>query len=142
MLVRHDQGRPIVGSGDHRYTWIEDWASIPDARKAPVGWAEHGVAVTLSDAVLVCHPARPLLIEMDARGRLLRSDDLPLTECHGLCQVREGGQEYLWIADIGAKCDYKHGYEEIAAEAGPQVVKLDSDRNVVARRATRGGSHE
>ena len=132
-VVGRSDTAPIVGSGDHRYRWLEPWVTVPEPELAAVGWAEHDIAITAKQTVLACHPTRALLLELDAAGELLRTDELPLTECHGLTTVCDGGQEYVWVADVGAKCDYRRGYEEIRAAAGPRVVKLDGERRVVQR---------
>ena len=35
-----------IGTGEHTYEWIADWARIPDSESASAGWAHHGVVVT------------------------------------------------------------------------------------------------
>jgi hypothetical protein len=45
-----------IGSGEHTYEWIENWAKIPDSASARDGWAHHGLAVTGEGDVVGNHP--------------------------------------------------------------------------------------
>ena len=127
--------QPTVGAGEHRYLWIEEWAAIPDQSSARTGWAEHGVALTAAATVVVSHPARPSLIELDKDGSLLGARETPLTLCHGITATAEAGVGYLWVADVGARCDPDHGYAELPSPPVPRVVKIDEAGDVVAELA-------
>jgi hypothetical protein len=45
-----------VGTGEHTYEWIVNWAQLPDTESARTGWAHHGLAVTSDGRVVANHP--------------------------------------------------------------------------------------
>ena len=114
-----------IGTGDHKYDWIDGWAGIPDTESAKTGWAHHGVVVSEDGSIIACHQGEPTVLIFDRDGALQSSWDSGLTEAHGITLVKEGDSEYLWIADNGAKRQANLGYEY--ADAGKvtgQVVKM------------------
>ena len=124
-----------VGTGEHTYEWIDDWAKIPDSESLRDGWAHHGVAVTGAGNVIASHPGVSHLLEFSPDGDLLRSSPTGLTECHGICLVEEAGAEYLWIADTGAKQQKtatNGGFEYVPSANEPRVVKTTLDGKIVA----------
>lgn len=117
--------------GPLAYRWIGDWAQVPDTETARQGWAHPGVAVTGAGDIVTVHPGEPRLLFFDTNGRLVRSVEMPATEGHGLCLVREGATDYLWVADSGSK---RVGPPDYAPQgAGGQVLKLTLDGEVVIR---------
>ncbi len=100
-----------VGCGVHTYEWIEDWARIPDEAALSEGWAHHGFATTSQNTLIGFHPGEPSVLVFDQEGTLLRSWSVDLAEGHGLTLCHEGGQERLWMADIGSKKLRRHGYD-------------------------------
>jgi DNA-binding beta-propeller fold protein YncE len=112
-----------VGTGEHTYEWIENWAKIPDTASAREGWAHHGLAVTSDGDVVANHPGDSVLLFFDRGGNITRSWDGDLTEAHGMVLVREGTTDYLWIADQGSKRIPAGGYQYVNDTKGWQVVK-------------------
>ena len=106
-----------VGQGSTTYTWVEGWAKLPDTESAGRGWAHHGVAVTESGDVVTFHPADSTILILDSSGNVRRTWGLPVADAHGITVVKEGGAEYLWIADNGRKRRFQQGYEYPPARA-------------------------
>ncbi len=100
-----------VGSEEHPYDWIDDWAKIPESDSSRMGWAHAGIVVTESGNVMTCHPGDPVVMTFDGDGNLLSSWQGDFADAHGITLVNEGGVEFLWIADNGSKRSHSHGYE-------------------------------
>jgi hypothetical protein len=112
-----------VGTGEHTYEWIENWARIPDTKSAREGWAHHALAVTSAGEIVGSHPGDSLVLFFDPDGNVRRSWDGDLTEAHGVVAVKEGPTDYLWIADQGSKRIPAGGYQYVNDTKGWQVVK-------------------
>ncbi|HLZ08131.1 MAG TPA: hypothetical protein VKT80_06040, partial [Chloroflexota bacterium] len=112
-----------LGTGEHTYEWIENWARLPDTPGFREGWAHHALAVTSGGEIVGSHPGDPLVIFFDREGNVQRSWDGGLTEAHGMVAVKEGATDYLWIADQGSKRIPAGGYQYVNDARGWQVVK-------------------
>ena len=88
-----------IGSDDHTYEWIDNWTRLPDTELGRRNKAHHGIVVTESQEVVMFHEGGPAVLVLDVEGNLLRSWDTTLTNAHGMDLVKEGGSEYLWMAD-------------------------------------------
>ena len=119
-----------IGSGEHRYEWIDNWAQIPDSAAARGGWAHPGVTITARGEIVTYHPGEPALLFLATDGRLLRSQPTALTEGHGITASQENGTEYLWLADPGSKAVRIAGELQRTAAPG-QVVKMTMDGRVM-----------
>ena len=111
-----------IGDGDNTYEWIDSWAKTPKSD----GWAHHGAAITEGGQIVACHQGKATIETFDGDGNLLSSWDSGLTEAHGITIVKEGGVEYLWIADNGRKRQADLGYEYLDEYKG-QVAKFTLD---------------
>ena len=123
-----------IGSGANTYQWVEDWAKLPETESSQKGWAHHGVAVTESGDVVTFHPGDSTILVLDHTGGVRRTWELPVADAHGLTLVKEGGTEYLWVADNGRKRQFQIGYE-YPPSTGPysgQVIKTNMDGEIVA----------
>jgi len=120
-----------IGSGEHRYDWVETWAKLPDTEAARGGWAHPGVAIDSAGHVITFHPGEPAVLVFDQDGQLLRSMQTGLTEGHGIIVSKEGDVEYLWIADSGSKRVRRDGELLQQGGANGQVVKLAMDGRMV-----------
>jgi DNA-binding beta-propeller fold protein YncE len=118
-----------VGEGANTYEWVEDWAKIPATESARSGWAHHGVVVSEAGDVISFHQQDGTVLVFDGDGNLKRSWDSGVTEGHGMTLVKEGGTEYLWIADNGRKrmATQKYEYPDGDAQVTGRVVKLTLD---------------
>ncbi|HVC33803.1 MAG TPA: hypothetical protein VNL16_09865 [Chloroflexota bacterium] len=122
-----------IGSGEHTYAWIDRWARIPDTETARLGWAHHAVVATADGKIIAFHPGDPTTLVFDRDGNLQSAWNADLAEAHGMTVVQDGGTEYLWIADQGAKRALQDGYTYQMASKGWQVVKTTLDGKIVAR---------
>ena len=122
-----------VGGGENTYQWIDNWARTPDTESARTGWAHHGVVATEAGDVIAFHQAGATFLVFDREGALQRSWASELTEAHGMTLVKEGGAEYLWIADNGRKRQPKFSYEypDSAPKISGRVVKMTLDGQTV-----------
>ena len=132
---------PRVGPDDHRYTWVEDWARLPDEPRLHSGFAHNALAVTRDGHVVGVHPADGLVVVLDADGVLVRSFDCGLVEGHGMCLVDEKGDELLWVADCGVKVVPKTGSTtgyrlDVPGPSGRVIKVRVSDGEVVAELPT------
>jgi len=86
-----------VGGGAHTYTWIEGWARLPGGVR--FGYT-HGVVVDGRDNVYVHNRSRDAVAVFDRDGRFLGSwGEEFAAGAHGLHLSREGGREFLYLAD-------------------------------------------
>ncbi len=123
-----------VGSGDNTYRWKEDWADLPDSENAKNGWAHHGVVVTESGDVITFHPGDSTIVVLGSAGSVLRTWDLAVADAHGMTLIKEGGADYLWIADNGRKRQFQLGYD-YPPSTGPysgKVIKTTLDGEIVS----------
>jgi DNA-binding beta-propeller fold protein YncE len=114
-----------IGSGANTYEWKADWAKVPESESARAGWAHHGVVVTEAGQVVTYHAGDPTMMVFDSEGNLVRSWPVELGDAHGITLVKEGADEFLWIADNGRKRQYTLGYEYPSDEVHGQVLKMD-----------------
>ena len=122
------------GQGANTYQWNEDWASVPDTESAKTGWAHHGLVVTESGDVITFHSGDATILVLDSAGNMQRTWQLPVADAHGITLVKEGGAEYLWIADNGRKRQFQLGYE-YPPSTGPysgKVIKTTLNGEIVA----------
>jgi hypothetical protein len=121
-----------IGSGQHEYEWMGDWAEVPDTESWRQGWAHPGLAVTDMGKVITCHTGAPTILVFNAAdGRLERSFDTGLIEGHGMTLVTEAQRDYLWIADTGAKRMPELGYEYPMPQRDGRLVKMTLEGQVV-----------
>ena len=120
-----------VGNGNDRYEWIDAWAQIPASESATAGWAHHGVVVTEDDEVIAYHQGDPTVLVFDRAGRLLRQFESGLLEAHGMALASDGGTEYLWIADPGAKRMPEFEYDYPPGDRVGHVAKMSLDGQTV-----------
>ncbi len=114
-------GRPVVGSGEHRYEVIHDWGELP--KHISYG-NTHGIVEDSQGNIYVHHSVHSSsdvpdsLVIFDPEGRFVGSWGKDYQgSAHGLHLQREGSEEYLYLTAR----DYK-----------------DLDRNVVAKTTLKG----
>ena len=88
-----------VSAGEHKYNWHEKWAHIPDSESARTGWAHHDIVVSETGNVYSFHQADPTVLIFDEQGNLTGSWEATVQNAHGMSIVKEGDQEFLWLAD-------------------------------------------
>jgi hypothetical protein len=123
----------IPGPGATTYAWDDTWAEVPKPAEAAAGWAHPGMVATASGLIATCHPGLPLLMILDAAGKLVRSVQLDVAEIHGLGLGTSGGQETLWIADNGSKRMGAPAYAPFVSPRGGQVLEVSLTGEVLRR---------
>ena len=88
-----------LGQGDLSFLWIDNWATIPDSESSRVDGRTHGIALSESGNVIVLHQASPAVLIYDHQGNLLDAWGDRFPGAHGLTLVKEGAEEFLWLAD-------------------------------------------
>ena len=126
-----------VGSGDHTYRWIEDWANVPDSESTRKGWSHHGIVVSDTGDIISYHQSDGTFLRFDEDGNLKSTWQGNFADAHGITLVKDGDTEYLWIADNGHKRQYYENYEYPEGSEGKriagQVVKTTLDGDEVMR---------
>ncbi len=89
----------LIGSGEHTYEWVENWAKIPDSESARTGWAHPGIVASESGLVATFHQADPTVMLFEADGTLHDSWEADVSNGHGMALVKEDDTEYIWLAD-------------------------------------------
>lgn len=111
-----------VTAGSYRYSWEEDWTSLP----VSAGFAHHGLAVGADGYIYSGDGAEARIHVLQRSGALVRSFPLPVTEAHGLCMAADNGEPVLWVVDTGRKSD--------PSRNGPsQLLQCGLDGEVRAR---------
>ncbi len=89
---------PILGTGDHTYTWNSHWAKLPAG--ITLGYT-HGVAVDKDDNVYIHNQSKDSVCVFQPDGTFIKSWGPEFKDgAHGLYLSRENdGAEYLFIAD-------------------------------------------
>jgi hypothetical protein len=95
--------RPIVGTGEHTYEVIHDWAELPNG--CCLG-NTHGVTEDSQGRIFIKHTVgkgsayRDAVMVFDAEGRFMKSWGSEFKGgAHGLHLAREHGQEFLYLCD-------------------------------------------
>jgi hypothetical protein len=88
----------IVGTGDHTYEWIENWAKLPDGKKFG---NTHSVVET-ADGRIFIHNASPTgdsTCIFDPDGKFISSWGKEYSHgAHGMDLRNENGKEFLYLA--------------------------------------------
>lgn len=86
------------------YTWVDNWARIPDTESGRQNGRTHGVCTTQAGTVIVFHQAQNGLLTFDPQGKLISAvGGDRWVGAHGLTKIVEGGKEFLWLADQTSK---------------------------------------
>lgn len=89
-----------IGSGDFTYTWIENWARIPDTPSGRINGRTHGAAVLPDGRVIVFCQSWPGVLFFDPSGQLIDSWGDRFLGAHGLELTRDrDGQDVLMLVD-------------------------------------------
>jgi hypothetical protein len=109
----------IVGSGDHTYEWIENWAKLPDGKR----FGNTHAVVETADKKIFIHNASPTgdaTCIFDADGNFIGSWGKQFAGgAHGMDIRSEGGTEFLYLAPTGMHKVFK------TTLAGEVVMELD-----------------
>jgi hypothetical protein len=90
-------GMMTLGSGTHRYEWIEGWAKLPAGIK--LGYT-HGAVTDRNDNVYIFNQSRDAVLVFDRDGNFIRSwGEQFAAGAHGMFLSEENGDEYLYLVD-------------------------------------------
>jgi hypothetical protein len=94
---RKDEERIILGSGEHRYQWIRNWAKLPTGMT--FGNTHGCIAVDADNRILMNTDSEHAIIIFDADGNYQGSWGKDLAGgLHGMTRVTENGTDYLYLA--------------------------------------------
>lgn len=138
----------LIGSGEQRYEWVDNWAAFPDSESARTGHAHHGLVVTESGQILTFHPGEPVALLFDQNGNLQDSWHTNLSNAHDMDLVKEGNSEYLWLADnlsgqvVKTTLDGKHVMKLQLPELAIYVEGKYSPTSVAVYQEQHGGNDD
>jgi hypothetical protein len=103
MAPKHGLSNPVVGSGDHQYECIHDWAQVP----SDIAFGNtHGVAQDAQGLIYIKHTVHTTSSKADAicvfdpDGKFVRSWGAEYKGgAHGLHLSKEAGGEFLYLCD-------------------------------------------
>ncbi len=90
---------PEIVAGDRTFTWIEEWAKLPEPKQGADNQRTHAIAECRDGRVVVFRQADPAVLIYSREGKLLASWGDTFLAAHGLCLAVEGGKEILWLTD-------------------------------------------
>jgi hypothetical protein len=115
--------RPVLGAGAHQYEAIHDWGQLPASIKYG---NTHGVAEDSQGRIYIKHTVgagsekADAIVVFDAEGKFVRSWGAEFKGgAHGLHLNREGGEEFLYLADPA-----RHVMKKTTLE-GQEVLTLE-----------------
>jgi len=89
----------IIGSGNNKYEWIEDWVKIPDTPGGQLNGRTHGIVITHDNNIIIFNQANPAILIFNSNGELLNTWGNRFSGAHGLTLTKSNGNEYLWLTD-------------------------------------------
>ncbi len=112
----------ILGSGDHTYEWVDNWAKLPDGKK----FGNTHAVVETADGRIFIHNASPTgdsTCIFDPDGKFISSWGPQFAKgAHGMDLRVEGGKEFLYLAPTTMHKVYKTTLE------GEVLMELDFPR--------------
>jgi hypothetical protein len=90
----------LVGDGDWRFQWQEDWMKLPEGREH-LGSTHGCIVVDSKDRVYVNTDTEAAVMVFAPDGTFLRSWGKQYAGgLHGMCLVREGNEEFLYLTHL------------------------------------------
>jgi hypothetical protein len=116
-----------VEVGGRRYRWTE-YMTHPTPTRA---WSHHGVVVGPDgEGFIVASPDGRALVHLN-RGTAGRSEDLDVTECHGMSVDGFDSTYSIWIADNGHKYGYRDRGNDLEIDRPGQVIRTDHSGRIL-----------
>ncbi|WP_432797050.1 hypothetical protein [Poriferisphaera sp. WC338] len=81
------------------YTWVDNWATIPDTESGRKSGRTHGAVVTSDGNIVIYNQADPGILIFSPEGELLNAWGSRFFGAHGMSIVNENGTDYLWLTD-------------------------------------------
>ncbi len=100
-------GKAILGSGNHRYEWIRNWARLPEGVK--FGNTHGAVVIDSQGRVIMNTDSENAVMIFDRDGRFIKGWGAEWKNgTHGMALHREGREEFLYLTHFNrhqfAKC--------------------------------------
>jgi DNA-binding beta-propeller fold protein YncE len=126
-----DSGGPRLGAGEHTYTWVRDFGTLPGGE--PLGNTHGAIAIDSEGRVYVNTDTERAVVVFDRDGRYLRSFGAELAGgLHAMIVVEEQGRgEVLYLVHTGrhevlkttleGEILWRRGYPAEALAAGEPV---------------------
>lgn len=89
----------IIGEGNFKYEWIEDWVKIPDTISGKENGRTHGIVVLRNGNIIIYNQADPAILIYNPDGNLVDSWGDRFGGAHGLTLTEDDNKEYLWLTD-------------------------------------------
>jgi len=100
------QEKVTLGVEGHRYEWVNAWGALPDGMS--FGNTHGCIVVDGEDRVYMNTDTENAVIVFTPDGKFSKSWGKDLAGgLHGMCLVKEGGEEFLYLAHIGRHEVYK-----------------------------------
>lgn len=129
---KSDAKNAIVGSGEHTYECIHDWAMGNLPAGASYGGASHGTAVDKAGMIYISHQGKPgSIFVFDPDGKFVKSlAPQHQGQGHGIDIRDEGGTEYIYLAPSHTGMKYTkmtlHG--DVVWERDRAAIQKDSGK--------------
>jgi outer membrane protein assembly factor BamB len=118
-----------VTLGGRPYLWTE-YATNPTPTRA---WSHHGVVVGPDGyGFIMASPDGRALVHLN-EGTASRTNDLDVTECHGMSLDAFDSQYSIWIADNGHKYGYRRRGDDLETDRPGQVLRTDQSGRILQR---------
>ncbi len=89
----------IIGQGEFKYNWIEDWVKIPETKSGKENGRTHGVVVSNNGNILIFNQADPAILEVTKDGEVKNTWGKRFGGAHGMTLISNNDKEYLWLTD-------------------------------------------
>ena len=99
-LVAAGRDELVLGSGDHRYEWVKGWGELPEGMQ--LGNTHGCVIVDGQDRVYMNTDTENAVIVFSREGKFIQAWGKELAGgLHGMCLVKEGEREFLYLTHTG-----------------------------------------
>ena len=88
-----------VGSNTSTYTWIDNWAKIPESESSRRNGRTHGIAITQKGNIVVFCQANPSVHIFSPKGELINAWGSRFLGAHAITATVEDDVDYLWLVD-------------------------------------------
>ncbi len=129
-------GAPIIlGSGNHKFEWVKDWAKLPAGVK--IGSTHGGVVVDSKGHIYFSTDGEKSIMVFDPNGKFLRSigpEWKPYEDGNGTHDIqinKEGNQEFIYLVSL-----FRNKFAKITTTGEVVWVKGHPDKSGVYKSKT------
>ncbi len=89
----------VLGEGDERYAWVDGWPRLPEGQD--LGYTHGCLAVDAAGRIYVETNGKGGILVFEPDGAFVRAIGAGLEDgLHGMCLVREGEEEFLYVTHL------------------------------------------